>query len=30
MSDYSEGALVEKPAIKLFAAMKWETVNGWY
>ncbi len=30
MSDYSEGALVEKPAIKLFAAMEWETVNGFH
>ena len=28
MSDYSEDALVEQPAISLFAAMEWETVNG--
>jgi len=28
MSDYSEDALVEQPAIALFAAMGWETVNG--
>jgi len=28
MSDYSEDALVEQPAIALFAAMGWETANG--
>ena len=30
MSDYSEDALVEQPAIALFAAMDWETVNGFH
>jgi len=30
MSDYSEDALVEQPAIALFAAMGWETVNGFH
>ncbi len=30
MSDYSEDALVEQPAIALFAAMEWETVNGFH
>ena len=30
MSDYSEDALVEQPAIALFAAMAWETVNGFH
>lgn len=30
MSDYSEDALVEQPAIALFAAMEWETANGFH
>ena len=30
MSDYSEGALVEQPAIALFAAMEWESINGFH
>ena len=30
MSDYSEDALVEQPTIKQFAAMGWETVNGFH
>ena len=30
MSDYSEDALVEQPAIALFAAMEWEIVNGFH
>ncbi len=30
MSDYSEDALVEQPAIKLFMAMGWETINGFH
>lgn len=30
MSDCSEGALAEQSAMALFAAMEWETVNGFY
>ena len=30
MSDYSEDALVEQPAIALFAAMGWEIANGFH
>ena len=30
MSDYSEYALIEQPAIALFAAMEWETINGFH
>ncbi len=30
MSDYSEDALVEQPAIALFAAMGWETASGFH
>lgn len=30
MFDYSEDALVEQPAIELFVAMEWETVNGFH
>ncbi len=30
MSAYSEDALVEQPAIALFAAMEWETVDGFH
>lgn len=28
--DYSEDALIEKPAIKLFARLGWQTVNAFY
>src|SRR5260370_2310204 len=30
MQDYSESALVEEPAIALFAALGYETANGFY
>jgi type I restriction enzyme R subunit len=30
VSDYSEDALIEQPAIALFAEMDWETINGFH
>lgn len=30
MSDYSEDALVEQPAITLFADLGWQTVNAYH